>query len=190
MTLQNLLEKLQDLELDNKKIILIALISAMLFYLDFSFVLKSQLQGIKDIGPSISKLESDINSLSKDMAGISDLKNKEVGAKENISQQGRIIISEGYIATLLQNISDIANKNSIKIMQMKPGKELKAKEGSLNTLSLSLDLVCGYHDLGSFINDIEDANELMAIEGIKIESDPMNYMQQRVNLTIRTYVKK
>ena len=184
---EELLEKAQRLELDNKKIILVGLIAVIVLYLDFSFIISPQIQGIKRTGSKIAKLKQDINNLSSMAPG---LKTAQAKAQESAVGKDKIIISENQVAPLLQKISDMANKDNVKIMQIKPGKESKAKDSSLATLLINLDLVCGYHNLGLFINDIENGLELMAIEGVRIESDPVNYLQQRVNLTVKTYVKK
>lgn len=150
-------------------------------------IVTPQMKDIKSADAKIVKLNQDIKSLS-DAAGT--LKNAQAKQQEGIAGTSKTIISENQIALLLQKISDMANKDKVKIMQIKPGKESKAKDSTLSTLSINLDLVCGYHSLGLFINDIENAPELMAIEGLHIESDKINYMQQRVNLVVKTYAKK
>jgi len=185
--LEELSQKAQGLELDNKKIILAGLIAVIVLYFDFSFIVSPQIQGIKKIGSKIIKLKTDINNLSG-MAP--SLKTIQAKAQESAVGKNKIIIPESQVALLLQKISDMANKDNVKIMQIKPGKESKAKDSGLSTLSINLDLVSSYHNLGLFVNDIENASELMAIEGMRIESDPVNYLQQRVNLAVKTYVKK
>ena len=60
---------------------------------------------------------------------------------------------------------------------------------SIGSVLISLDLVGNYHNLGAFVNEIENARELMAVEGMKMEPDSMNYLQQKVNLILRAYVE-
>ncbi len=186
----NLPQSLEKLELDNKKIFLIALISIFVFYLDYAYVIKSQLKGIKDTSSKVIKLEKDMGNLSKDLVNMQDLENKAGEAPQLSSAKNKIIISEDQVASLLESISAIGNKNNIKIMQIKPVKESKTKDSAANSVLISLDLVGGYHNIGSFISQIENARELMGVEGIKVESDSVNYLQQRINLMLRAYVKK
>lgn len=190
----NLLERLK---LDNKKIIFIALASLIIVYIDFSLLIRAQLKGIKESSPKITKLKNDIENVSRDLARIEDLKTRQAKIKEGPAAKLKRIISEEQVPSLLEEISKIGNKNNIKIMQIKPSREPKGKEiGAVKDvlkftpLLITLDLVCSYHNLGSFLNQIEKAEELMGVDGISIESDPTNYLTQRVNLVLRAYVKK
>jgi hypothetical protein len=80
---------------------------------------------------------------------------------------------------------------------MRPLKEStggKQEKGAAMTgfipLAINLDLLCDYHHLGKFINDLENAEILFGVEGIRITSQEGNYFQQKVNLILKTYVKK
>lgn len=192
-----MLNFLEKFNLDNKKIILLVLASLVVVYLDFSFFIKSQLNGIKDITPKIIELKSDIGAVSKDLASMQDLKAKQDKTKQSSTVKAKKIIREEDLPDLLEYISGLANKNNIKIMQIKPSKELKTKDSAavkeapkFSPILISLDLICVYHNLGLFLTDIENAGSLMGVEALKIESVPTNYQQERVNLVLRTYVKK
>lgn len=184
---EELLQKFQTIQLDNKKIILVGLVVLIVLYSDISFVIYPQIKGIKNTGSKITKLKQDINNLNNVAA---NLKNEQLNAQEGVVVKEKTIISQAYMPSLLQKISDMANKDNVKIMQIKPAKELKAKDISTIASLINLDLVCSYHNFGLFVNDIENAPELMAVEGMRINPDSINYMQQRISLTIKTYVKK
>lgn len=183
---EELLQKTQAQELDNKKLILAGLIMAILLYTDYSFVLSRQFAGMKSSASKITKLKQDIASLT---SGEAALKKAKEGPDKS-QYKNKVIISESQIASLVERIAGMANKDNVKIMQIKPGKESKAKDSALSALGINIDLVCSYHSLGVFINDIENADEFMMVEGLRIEPDAVNYLQQRVNLVIKTYVKK
>lgn len=184
---EELLQKFQTIQLDNKKIILVGLVVLIVLYSDISFVICPQIKGIKNTGSKITKLKQDINNLNNAAA---NLKSEQLNAQEGVVVKEKTIISQAYMPSLLQKISDMANKDNVKIMQIKPAKELKAKDISTIASLINLDLVCSYHNFGLFVNDIENAPELMAVEGMRINPDSINYMQQRISLTIKTYVKK
>lgn len=193
-----ILSLLEQLKLDSKKIALIALVSLAVLYIDFSLVIKSQINSIRDSRPKIAKLKSDMDKLTRDLTNMQDLKTRPVKIKEGAVVKAKRVVSEEQVASLLEKISQVGNKNNIKIMQIKPNREPPGKKEAAAVkeavkfapLFINLDLVCSYHNLGSFLNQIEQAEELMTVDGIKIESDPTNYLQQRVNLVLRAYVKK
>lgn len=176
------------LESGNKTIFLIILASFMVIYLDFALLMKLQLTGIKTLGPNISKLKKDLAALERDLTSIQDLKNKQIEGKENAPPGAKKIISDEYTASLLQEVSTLANNNEVRIVQMKPAKEPQGAK--FTPLSITLDLVCDYHRLGKFINDLENAEIFIAVQNIKIAPQPADILKQKVNLVLMTYVKK
>jgi len=192
----NLLDKLNALKLDNKKIFVIAFVGLLILYVDFAFIMKLQLQGIRTLTPKIIKLKKDVDNLTKDLSWMQDLERK---ASKDKTQVGTLkpkeIISEGKILLLLQEVSDLANKNRVKIMQINTSKDAKVQEEAiagekLSPIIITLDLTCGYHSLGSFINALENARQYIDVEDMKIIRDPRDYLLQNVNLVLKTYAKK
>ena len=192
----NLLNKLNALKLDNKKIFLIALACLLMLYLDFAFMMKLQLQGIRTLTPKIIKLKRDVDNLAKDLSWMQDLERKASKAqKQIVALKTKEIISEDKLLLLLQEVSDLANKNRVKLMQINTSKDTKVQEEviageRLLPIIITLDLTCGYHFLGSFINALENAGHFIDLQDMKIVRDPHNYLLQNVNLVLRTYVKK
>lgn len=191
------LKALERLELDNKKIFLILLICVIFFYMDFSFIFKSQLQALKITEPKISALKRDLDNLTKETAKMEELKKKQIEPAQKSAVKIKKIISSEQLAGLLQDLSDIANRNSLKIEQIKPSKDSQiSKQGKiegtdkLQPVLITLDLTGDYHHFGKFINDIEGAQAFIAVEGMKISSLQGEYFTQKINLVLRTYVKK
>lgn len=192
----NLLNKLNALKLDNKKIFLIALACLLMLYVDFAFMLKLQLAGIRTLTPKIIKLKKDVDNLTKDLSWLQDLEQK---ASKDKKQMGGLktkeIISEDRLLLLLQEVSDLANENRVKLMQINTSKDTKVQEEVIAgerilPIIITLDLTCGYHSLGSFINALENAGYFIDLQDMKIIRDPRNYLLQNVNLVLKTYARK
>lgn len=182
---------------EKKKIIFIVVAIFLLGYLDFRFIIKPQFRYIGGISPKIVKLRADMDKLNKDLVAMKDLQNKQAGMKPEAAQKVKKIISQEQVPLLLQFISDVANKNNITVTQIKPTKQLKTKADkkqnvSLQFMSVSIALVlsCDYHRLGKFINDLENAENFFAVEEIRIIPGSSDYINQNVNLLLKTYVKK
>ncbi|MDP3732717.1 MAG: type 4a pilus biogenesis protein PilO [Candidatus Omnitrophota bacterium] len=192
----NLLNKLNALKLDNKKIFIIIPACLLIFYIDCMFIIKSQLRGIKTLTPKIIELKKDIDNLTKDLSWIQDLERKASKDKTQIGAlKPKEIISEDKLLLLLQEVSDLADKNKVKIMQISTSKDKKIQEEviageRLLPIIITLDLTCGYHSLGSFINALENARLFIDLQDMKIVPDPHNYLLQKVNLALKTYAKK
>ncbi len=189
----NLLNKIK---LDNRKILLLIIASVVLIYLDFTFIAKLQLNSLKNSKPKITKLRRDLDILNKDLRRMQDLKNKQAEMSKTILAKAKKLISEEQVSALLRDISDIANKNSVKIEQIKPSKESQVKSdknaplAKFTLLSINLELSCDYHHLGKFINDLENADTYMAVQRLNITPKQSNYINQKATLELRVYVKK
>lgn len=183
------------LELDKKKILLIVVISLLLLYVDVAFLLKGQFKGIKELGPQITKLKTDLVVLRKDLAMMQqDLARKTPGVKPEKDSKVKKIYSEEQIPSFLQYISNVANKNNVSIIRMLPSKTSEGKAAkdlaNFSPLLITLNLSCGYHGLGKFINELENAPSYLAVLEAKIIRDSGDSVRQNVNLVIKTYVKK
>jgi Tfp pilus assembly protein PilO len=198
--MKNILNKL---ELDNKKILLIILGFLIIVYLDFSFLLNFQLNRIKTSEPKIIKLKKELETLGKDLAKMKDLRSEQLKGEDKPLFITRKIISKDGVSSVLQDISDIADKNNVKIIKMQPvlakvapgqkqkdlEKDSKEKD-RFNPLFLNLNIICDYHRLGYFINDLENAAVLFAVKDLKITTQPKDPLKQKVDLVLKIYVKK
>jgi Tfp pilus assembly protein PilO len=131
-----------------------------------------------------------MEALSRDLIAMQQSK-----TKQEVVTKAKEIISEGQLPWLLQEISDIANKFEVKITQIKPSQDVKSQEEiiapvKLFPLFITLDLSCGYHSLGSFINELENANRFIAIKDMRISRSSSDYLHQSITLVLKTYVKK
>jgi len=191
------------LKLDKNKIIFIAVGIIFILYLDFTFIIKMQSSYIKKTSPKIIKLKKDIFAVTSDLARLKDLQGRQSGMKQEVARREKKLISEGQIPLLLQFISDAANRHSVSVMQIKPSKESRGKvesKGKVDTaqgaslkispVSITLVLSCDYHHLGQFINDLENADDLIVVDEVRIFPDLVNYLNQNVSLLLKTYVKK
>jgi Tfp pilus assembly protein PilO len=191
------INKLDDLEPQKKKVFLgiSAIVVLIIVYIDFSYLIKSQLKGIKTVTPKIIKLKKDIDTFNKDLVAMQDTEAKLKQSKQKFSLTVKKFISEEEITALLQDIAHIADKYQVKIIKIIPLRDAKAKEeiiaeGKFLPVIISLDLSCGYHAFGSFMNDLENATQFIAVQEIRISPDSADYFKRNVNLVLKTYVKK
>lgn len=179
-------------QLDNKKIILIVLGIALIFYLDYNFVIKKQYDNIKTLQPRITKLLGDIDGLKRDLSEIETVKSNP----DKFYALNKQVISETQLHQLiLSDLGDIAVNNNVKIIQTVRFNEEKKADAKTKTakttqaapqvlpfapLFIDLDVICGYHDLGLFINDLENANKYISVQSIEIFRDGSKYLKRRL----------
>lgn len=181
------------LKLDNKKILVIMLVSLALIYLDFSFILGKQIRGLNDIQPKALKLKKDLDTLTQDLKKMQELKNKEDQVNRKTVSSIKKIISESETVFLLQNLSDLANKDNVRILQIRPSREPQGKASAADKFTpifITLDLFCDYHNFGKFINDLENSQTFIAVQTFKITPESADFMKEKINLVLKTYVTK
>lgn len=175
-------------QLDKKKVIGILFVALVLIYLDLAFLMSMQLKAINKTGADFKKLRTEMAQFKREFD-----QSRQARASSPMSKE---IISEAEIPLLLQDITDMANKNTVRILQLNPARAAaRTKKGATAVAELkpnliALDLVCDYHSLGAFINDLENAAKFMTVEELKISPDSDSMFQQIVSLVIKTYVKK
>lgn len=187
-------------ELTDKKILVVILICLAAFVLDFIFVIGWQNNRLKTVKPKIKQIKADIDTINKNFSCIDELKKKYILDKKDI-------LSEGQFSILLEEISNIANKNNALIMRIKPvadskDKDPKAKKSLKDKKQkavltekfipafIDMELSCGYHNLGNFINSLENSTNFMQIQNIKISTNQEDYSLHKVTLLIKTFIKK
>ncbi|MGB4520836.1 MAG: hypothetical protein WBI28_02740 [Candidatus Omnitrophota bacterium] len=178
---------------NNKVLILIVLVSVVIFYLDYAFVLRLQLQSINKIKSNIVNKKKNVGTLHKELSEVQDLKAKRLSqGKEPV--RIKKFISEERMPLLLKEISDIANKNQVRINQIKLSKGLAQDSKQLKLekffcVLIALDLTAEYHKAGSFLNDLEENETYFSVEEIKITPNANDLFHQGVKLVLKTNVK-
>lgn len=176
--------------MDKKKVFLIGLVCLILIYLDLRYLLKWQFSALSGTNKKITDLKRQIASLKQNLESIQDLRNK----KSQLSVEKKKVLTQDQLPSLLENISVLANKHNVKIIQMRPLKPAadnkKTPAVNFSPLELDLDLSAGYHQLGSFISDLEESRELMEVKEFRISSDPADVAHQKVDLTLRVYIER
>lgn len=189
----SILQKLELEKLNNKKIILLVLVCLIIFYLDFSFLLNKQLKMLKILQPKIMKLKKDLDTFTKDWQNFQALNNKKIQTEDFIPGTKRII-QEQQLFSFLKDVSNMANKNNVQIAQMKPLKESKQDKTvsaeKFIPILINLDLFCDYHSFGKFINNLENQAIFIAVQNFKITSQSQDYLRQKADLALKTYVTK
>jgi uncharacterized protein YpmS len=178
-------------ELDIKKMIVVSLISFMFVYTDSFILLPMQIRAVKANKQNRARLEGQIKALKNELE---ILKNSRIEAAKEKKLEIKVSINEDQVPLLMQNISNIANKNEVKIMQIRPVKEVRPdiaqSLGSLAPLSIIMDLSCDYHNCGKFISLLESAKQFVKVSELRIMPGDVSFSKQSVYMIIITYVKK
>lgn len=188
MKIKEMIKQIQELKLDKQKIILIIAVTLVLAYLDFSFIIRMQSGSLKQLNQKISKVKNDIDKTKRELIRMQQLE----GGPEKAKVFTKEFITEEGIPMLLSEISNIANKDKIKITQIEPLKNPDritdlGVAANLLPVAIDLEITGGYHQLGAFLSDLENSAKFIAVNQISIISQGDDYNIQRISLRLITY---
>ncbi|MEW5758383.1 MAG: type 4a pilus biogenesis protein PilO [Candidatus Omnitrophota bacterium] len=182
--------------LKQKKIIIYLLIIITVLAIDILFIIKPQILTIKKISPEINKLSADLKAFEEDKKNLNQLKASfEILNKKSIGLDKRII-QEDELLTLVEKISKIGREEDVKIIQISPIEDPKAKKisgyskGDIYPVMINIYIHSGYHQLGRFINKLENLDQFLKVLFIDIKFDKQLYTTQVVHLTLGAFIVK
>lgn len=193
--MENLDKILKNLSKEQKLAVFVIL-GILVIYLDYSLILKNQIKLLQKVNPQVSSLSNQLKTAKKDIKSIPQMELRLSQIKEKAVLITQKIIDEDKIPSLLEKISAKAQEDNIKIMQIRPVRDPKAKElattqtGKYFGLDISLDMRSGYHALGKFLNDLEGLGQFIKVQTLSINADSKDYYHQTVKISLSTIIIK
>ncbi|MDP2938777.1 MAG: type 4a pilus biogenesis protein PilO [Candidatus Omnitrophota bacterium] len=179
--------------LERHKNLIIALFLILLFILDFTLLMGPQIRILRKIGAKVLVLSSDLRKAKKDIASQKEFKDKLTLLKGKIEEIGASVKPEEELPSILDTISRTANRTSVKITQLKPLKEertvvLKTGKTLFYQIPVLIDVRCGYHELGKFLNELERGDLFLKIIALEVTTNQDDILHHLVRLTIQLFV--
>ncbi len=182
---------------EKKKIMLGAVTALIILYADFSYILKIQLHSLRDISGKLHQAKSDLSQYSEDSPYYKSLEADSARLRDKYRDIEKYAFSDAGLSLLLDDISKKAFSLGVKIMQIRPqgiparkeNKDSKGVSSDFRQVGIVLELAGGYHTIGRFLSAIE-ANPLIEVSEVKINSQPQIAAAQKSLVTLKAYVQK
>lgn len=154
--LNALIEKIDE---KNRYYIFVGLL-LFVFLIDYFILMRPQLSALSKIGPEIKLLSDDFKRAKDDLKKIDFYKAEVERFRLKSNEMQARVKYRGEIPLVLERISKIAMQNHIKIEQIIPqaGNQkllLDGKDKKFYRVPITIDARGKYHDLGRFLNAIE-----------------------------------
>ncbi len=181
----------------NEILALTALIGAIILVGYFLLFLNPMLSKLSDLSRKVSKLQSDLNIADLSIGGMPKLEKEIMELKSKAMDYINKLPKEEELPALLENLSTMAQNTDIKITKISPIKDTEAATDPKTAKSIiyqekgiSINAQCGYHQLGTFISEMEDAERFMEIFDITVESVKTTPKRHNVQLIVKTFILK
>ena len=179
----------------NKKRSMLILISGFVVFafIYFQVFLKANIKTITALVPEVNQLRSDIRMTMNDL-DYEDILKKRLGDVEGkIDVYQKRLPSERDLPVLLGELSAMAKDSYVTIIGIKPLEVRKTAEPSKKSeiyyqIPIMITAKSGYHELGTFINKMENADRFMEVSNIQIAQDRNNFKRHDMELIVSAYV--
>ena len=178
-----------------KKSLILILIIALILIGDFLFFMKPQWNILKAINPKLINILRDVKLAKIDIEQRSNFEKRYELARARMLYIEKQIPKDEEISPILDELSSISKENNVKITQLKPLKKnkeviLETDTGCYYRLPIYIDALCGYHQMGMFLNKIEYSNIFMKLIEIEIVQNKNDLENHQIRLVIDTFVIK
>ena len=198
--LSDFLKSMPEVKLDEaqKKLLLISLGVMVLILLAYFFLLlKPTLGTLMDIAPRVQKLRMEIKAVNNDLEFEDRLKEKRASLEGQLIMFANKLSRERELPSLLEDLSSTARTSNIKILGITPRDQAIAKMSRELRQSdvyqehpISVTAQSGYHELGHFMNKLENNERFMNISDISIKANKANPKRHDVEFVVCAYTFK
>lgn len=157
----------------------------------FSMAIKPKIKMLEEIKADISKEKKKI-SMAKELISKREEYEKEIQTiKQKIKYYEEKLPQEKETDQLLEELARIATEAKIKYQFIKPGPMVSLRSKNIDLpyyrWPITMRLTCGYHELGHYINQLENAKRFIKIDDLSIDAS-QDVFQHQVTLNLSTYV--
>lgn len=183
-----------ELKETQKIYILIGIFAAMALVLYYSFLLKPQLSGFISANREYAALKTKVKNEEALIANEPAIRRQYAIAKEQAAYLEKRLPSQDKISSLLEQFSSIAESSGVKILKLKPIEDSNITPKPQGTsiiyyeYPIVIDAKAGYHQLGDFINKLENMDRFIRAMDVDIKGNDKDPRHHDIRLKIVTYV--
>lgn len=165
----------------------------VLLAVDIFLIARPQLGVIAGLAAKTAQLRSDIDTLQVNKQRMGQMRLRLEGARREARDFKAMVRKVDEVPAVLKVISTLANQYGVKIDQLVPQKSdgvviVKNEEGEYTGLSILVKARSGYHDLGRFLNRLEQEKVFWQIDSLDILADGPGLTRHAVKMQIKILI--
>ncbi|MCX5665640.1 MAG: type 4a pilus biogenesis protein PilO [Candidatus Omnitrophica bacterium] len=187
----------KNIDLKNKQtqvllLTICAALAAAALYLYFVFF--PQVIRVFDLTAKTGKIKSELRSARVVIKDFESLKNGLKERTQKVESYEKKLPAEQEIPALLEDLSNMVKASDIKIVGIVPAmsyfKDDKSSKKSqiYREIPILITAKSGYHELGHFLNSLENADRFMKVVDIDIKANKASPRKHDVELMVCTYI--
>ncbi|MFA5142830.1 MAG: type 4a pilus biogenesis protein PilO [Candidatus Omnitrophota bacterium] len=174
---------------DTKQIMLVAALGGVLILvLYLKLLLVPQIRNVAKEYERARKLRVDVTTAERDISSVDSLKKQMAQYRTKIESYESMLPVEQEIPKLLEDLSSMAKRSGVKIVGITPlqsGEE--AREGIYQEIPILVNARSGYHELGKFLSELENASRFMKVVDLELKENKSAPKRHDVEVLVATY---
>lgn len=151
--------------------------------------LQGKLKELTELSTTISNSQQALDVTKNDIQRYPQYQDEVKNLQGKITALSRKIKSKEEIPGALQNLSQLASKNGVKIEQLMPDTDrgkvlLKNKEGKYVAIPVIIGAKSSYHNFGRFINALEQQGIFSSVADFGLVTNPEDSNQHLLKLVL------
>ena len=160
---------------------------------DIFLIARPQVGVITALCAKTAQLRSDIDMLLVNKQRMGQMRERLEGARREAMDFKAMVHKVDAIPAVLKTISTLANQYGVKIDQLVPQKSdgvvaVTNEDGKYTGLSILVKARSGYHDLGRFLNRLEQEKDFWQIERLDITADENDPARHAVKMQVKILI--
>jgi len=172
-----MMDLISNLKTNKKKLAVVILGVVVFIAFDYLVIIQAQLNQIKGIESRAAKANNDIKNVLQDLEKVRQMQKGQAVNSQGVRSPLKRLVSDDEISLLIRDISNFADASNVKVIQIKPVRETSSSktQTSVTPLKITMDLMCGYHALGAFLNRLEGMEQFLEAQEIRIVPSNSDY---------------
>ncbi len=176
----------------HQKLIIYGVLTLCLIIANYTLLFKPTLTSVRQAIPEVRTLQNRLVTAKNSITNIPRFRVQIEEMQKRIAVHQNKFSSKQDMSSILKGLSDTAQDTGVKIIAIKPYPAVEnhnqVSSVGYQKFPISVKASCGYHQLGKFLNSLENADTLIRVSDIKITDDSNEDLQHQVYLLVNTFI--
>lgn len=174
----------------NPYYLLLLTLSGLLIILYF-FPIQFQVAALQSLGPKVKDLGQEVENSRNNIARMPQYQQELRQLKVKLNYVGKKVKAKEELPNLLETISRIAGKNSVKLEQVMPQAAaqqpvLENSDGKYFAVPIMVEAKSGYHEFGRFLNQLEQEGVFTELSEFTVVEDPGDVNRHTIRMGFKS----
>jgi len=176
----------------HQKLIIYGILTLCLIIANYTLLFKPTLTSVRQTIPEVRTLQNRLVTAKNSITNIPRFKVQIEEMQKRVAVHQNKFSTKQDMSSILKGLSDTAKDTDVKIIAIKPypaaENNNQPSSAGYKKFPISVKASCGYHQLGKFLNELENADTLIRVSDIRIANDSNEDLHHQVYLLVNTFI--